>query len=236
MALEGLLATLKTASTGRWALSLYGALPFLRTDAIVAPALGLLSSPERVLPPVALKRLPGFQVIAARILGRRGRLESVSPLLALLVSRDARVRTAAEDALGVITNHAIKHSVGSRRARDRRKAVRAWTGLWRTLEGRPWREVVTDGFRGSGAALPDPLAGEPAVEALLVLLTGTDRARQINASRLLSVITGHPVDPYHRRSARLSRHWKRWWATDGPGWVDALETSHREEEGVREIP
>lgn len=228
-AIEGVLDVLKDADDARWARALFGSLRRLRGERTEKVAMAFLESPTSFLHPDVSdrgeKKLAPFRVVAARLLGRKGDLDGVPYLLALLADGDGDVRQAAEEGLVGTTNHVVKPAVASRSKRKRARGLKAWRALAAGWEGRDWLDVVMDGFAREGVRFTRPLTTSEAVRELIeVTGEGRSHLRQ-NASLVLSSVTGHRVSPYSRGSRRLKRHWNRWWETDGAEWLSSLEPS-----------
>lgn len=226
-AVPGLLVQLLKTTDPRWAVRIFGVALSIPHEEAKQIALSFASNPDAFLHPLVLEHGPtGFHVAVARVLGRHGRAEVVPALLDLLGSTSAKVRGQAETSLMEITARTVAGSARSRRAASRARAVTAWLEFWDAHKGEPWPSWVRGSLMAAGYRLGSDLRAVEAIETL-IKATG-DRRPHIsrNASRLLSELTDHAVDPYSRSPRNKRRHWSRWWELNAESWTSVATPPH----------
>jgi len=214
-AAEGLLAWLRKAADPRWALSLFEVYETLDDVGLAAIARRLIDRPQALLHrTVARRHVAPLHIISADILAERGRKPAVPPLLKLLSSSSPRVRRAAHNALGFVTNQRVRGNPSSRSARRHKRVARSWRHFWRHNRSRSWLYWARKGFRSHGIRLRGNTWTHRDVPRLIRTIRHRNRAVSRNARRVLTALTGHDYSPRYRNRAReirrLHRHW-RWW-------------------------
>jgi penicillin-insensitive murein endopeptidase len=162
--------------------------------AVLKPALATKSGRGATPAEVAV------QQFVVRVLARHApgpRADIIDLLVNLSRHSDRGVRVAAHDALRLLTCR-----VGARPADWERPAARtAVTDI----------AGFSDALRAWDKRLPKPLASRRAVTHLVRATDHRDLAIRVCATRALTLVTGHDVDPFARAPARHRRHWENWW-------------------------
>ena len=214
-AAEGLLGKLRQTDDPRWAVSLFEVYETLDHEDLPATARRLIERPAALLSrKISHGHVAPLQVLAAEILGERGRTEAVPSLLKLLSSPAPAVRQAAHDALGLVTNVRVRGDPASRKSARHRKVARKWQRLWREHGRDSWLKLTRVGFRSHGIRLAGTRYVERDIPRLIQAISHRNPAVSRNASRVLTALTGHNFAPRYnnrrREIRRLARHWQ-WW-------------------------
>jgi len=136
-------------------------------DASTVPvALRVAASPASVLHPAAVTVAgPKLQVSSCHILGRFGRTDAASALLALLDSPHTEVRAAAHHALLRLTNQRISDSgLSSSNTQRRDRVVGAWRAFYDKEKGEDWLQWLRLGFEARGVRFRGKMQSPDGVE------------------------------------------------------------------------
>ncbi len=151
-----------------------------------------------------------MQLAAIDAAGLSERFEPVEPLLSLLEDRRVDVRSAAERALGMLTNASLPTNLeGDAAARGRSLAT--WNAAWSRSKRAPRDAWLVSGFRAAGYDVRE-LSTRRAWD--LVRATAAAPHVSFNAQRTLMRLFHHRPASLAWSAADACRHWLRFVATN----------------------
>jgi hypothetical protein len=163
----------------------------------------LLRSPERVIAP-SMSPTESMRRAALRRLGIHGTAQDAMLILPLLRTNDRRTRRSAITAMQRLTGTPYPG------ANDQRSPYAFWEKF--VAQNPTQRRALW--FAQSLRALGIPVSKAPDwqdVPALISALRHKNTLAAHTVSRLLTRITGHPIDPRARTSRNTQRAWRTFW-------------------------